>query len=123
MNGVPLDRLKELWNLTLAPRNERVFEDAMYLCSIYVPSLLDLINYHHPARVPWLPTCKRKECPMVGPNIHVDISYNLMPPAVRLGNSGLKVSKIILGCMSYGSPEWQDWVLPEEESIQHIKAA
>lgn len=27
---------------------------------------------------------------------------------VRLGNSGLKVSKIILGCMSYGSPEWQE---------------
>lgn len=31
---------------------------------------------------------------------------------VRLGNSGLKVSKIILGCMSYGSAEWQDWVSP-----------
>lgn len=43
--------------------------------------------------------------------------------AVRLGNSGLKVSKIILGCMSYGSPEWQDWVLGEEESIKHIKFA
>ncbi|EDR02306.1 uncharacterized protein LACBIDRAFT_254038, partial [Laccaria bicolor S238N-H82] len=42
---------------------------------------------------------------------------------VRLGSSGLKVSKIILGCMSYGSPEWQPWVLPEEESIKHIKAA
>ncbi|RXW13141.1 hypothetical protein EST38_g12713 [Candolleomyces aberdarensis] len=42
---------------------------------------------------------------------------------VRLGNSGLKVSKIILGCMSYGSPEWQDWVLGEEESLKHIKAA
>ncbi|KAJ3546876.1 hypothetical protein NMY22_g1866 [Coprinellus aureogranulatus] len=42
---------------------------------------------------------------------------------VRLGKSGLKVSKIILGCMSYGSPEWQDWVLGEEESIKHIKAA
>ncbi|TFK35206.1 NADP-dependent oxidoreductase domain-containing protein [Crucibulum laeve] len=42
---------------------------------------------------------------------------------VRLGNSGLKVSKIILGCMSYGSPEWQSWVLEEEESIKHIKAA
>jgi hypothetical protein len=42
---------------------------------------------------------------------------------VRLGNSGLKVSKIILGCMSYGSPEWQAWVLPEEESIKQIKAA
>ncbi|KIK00144.1 hypothetical protein K443DRAFT_679415 [Laccaria amethystina LaAM-08-1] len=44
-------------------------------------------------------------------------------PYVRLGSSGLKVSKIILGCMSYGSPEWQSWVLPEEESIKHIKAA
>ena len=42
---------------------------------------------------------------------------------VRLGNSGLKVSRIILGCMSYGSPEWQDWVLPEEEAIKHIKFA
>ncbi|TRM56994.1 NADP-dependent oxidoreductase domain-containing protein [Schizophyllum amplum] len=44
-------------------------------------------------------------------------------PYVRLGKSGLKVSKIILGCMSYGSPEWQAWVLPEEEGIKHIKAA
>ncbi|KAJ7741514.1 NADP-dependent oxidoreductase domain-containing protein [Mycena maculata] len=42
---------------------------------------------------------------------------------VRLGNSGLKVSQIILGCMSYGTPEWQDWVLPEEEGLKHIKAA
>ncbi|KAF9485933.1 aryl-alcohol dehydrogenase [Pholiota conissans] len=44
-------------------------------------------------------------------------------PYVRLGNSGLKVSKIILGTMQYGSPEWQDWVLGEEEAIKHIKAA
>ncbi|KAG2006291.1 hypothetical protein CC2G_002616 [Coprinopsis cinerea AmutBmut pab1-1] len=42
---------------------------------------------------------------------------------VRLGNSGLKVSKIILGCMSYGDPSWQGWVLGEEESFRHIKAA
>lgn len=42
---------------------------------------------------------------------------------VRLGNSGLKVSKIILGCMSYGSPNWQGWVLPEDEAIKHIKFA
>ncbi|KAF8201004.1 aryl-alcohol dehydrogenase, partial [Pholiota molesta] len=42
---------------------------------------------------------------------------------VRLGNSGLKISKIILGTMQYGSPEWQDWVLGEEEAIKHIKAA
>ncbi|PBK63990.1 aryl-alcohol dehydrogenase [Armillaria solidipes] len=38
-------------------------------------------------------------------------------------NSGLKISKIILGCMSYGNPAWQGWVLPEEEGIKHIKAA
>ncbi|KAI9066915.1 Aldo/keto reductase [Trametes sanguinea] len=42
---------------------------------------------------------------------------------VRLGNSGLKVSKIILGCMSYGDPKWAGWVLDEEEAIKHIKFA
>ncbi|KAJ7168463.1 Aldo keto reductase [Mycena filopes] len=43
---------------------------------------------------------------------------------VRLGQSGLKVSKIILGCMSYGNPKWLgNWVLEEEEASKHIKAA
>ncbi|KAJ7476011.1 Aldo/keto reductase [Mycena latifolia] len=43
---------------------------------------------------------------------------------VRLGKSGLKISKIVLGCMSYGNPNWMgDWVLPEEEASKHIKAA
>ncbi|KAI0806631.1 aryl-alcohol dehydrogenase [Fomes fomentarius] len=44
-------------------------------------------------------------------------------PYVRLGSSGLKVSKIILGTMQYGSPAWQPWVLGEEEAIKHIKYA
>ncbi|EPQ56030.1 Aldo/keto reductase [Gloeophyllum trabeum ATCC 11539] len=44
-------------------------------------------------------------------------------PYVRLGRSGLKISKIILGCMSYGSSKWQPWVLDEEESLKHIKFA
>jgi len=44
-------------------------------------------------------------------------------PYVRLGHSGLKVSKIILGCMSYGNSQQQAWVLPEQEGINHIKAA
>ncbi|KAF9546743.1 Aldo/keto reductase [Agrocybe pediades] len=44
-------------------------------------------------------------------------------PYVRLGNSGLKVSKIILGTMQYGNTEWQDWVLGQEEATKHIKAA
>ena len=33
----------------------------------------------------------------------------------NLGNSGLKVSKVIVGAMSYGSPDWQGWVLDEEQ--------
>ncbi|EJD45602.1 Aldo/keto reductase [Auricularia subglabra TFB-10046 SS5] len=41
----------------------------------------------------------------------------------RLGSSGLQVSKIILGCMSYGSSQWQDWVLDEEQSLPLLKSA
>ncbi|ORY75397.1 Aldo/keto reductase [Protomyces lactucae-debilis] len=41
----------------------------------------------------------------------------------RLGKSGLKVSPIILGCMSYGLSSWQPWVLDEEASLPLIKAA
>ncbi|WFD04490.1 hypothetical protein MOBT1_003200 [Malassezia obtusa] len=41
----------------------------------------------------------------------------------NLGNSGLKVSKVILGCMSYGTPEWQPWVLNEEESLPLFERA
>lgn len=44
-------------------------------------------------------------------------------PYVRLGQSGLKVSKVILGCMSYGDVSWQAWVLDEEASLEHFKAA
>lgn len=42
---------------------------------------------------------------------------------VNLGKSGLRVSKVILGCMTYGSKEWQKWTLGEEEAMSHIKAA
>ncbi|KAF5330009.1 hypothetical protein D9611_010518 [Ephemerocybe angulata] len=45
-------------------------------------------------------------------------------PYVRIGKSGLKVSKIILGTMSYGSSEWQSWVIDdEEECLRHVKIA
>lgn len=42
---------------------------------------------------------------------------------VRLGKSGLKVSRIILGTMQYGHPGWAPWVLGEDEAIEHIKFA
>ncbi|HEY2946117.1 MAG TPA: aldo/keto reductase, partial [Vicinamibacteria bacterium] len=33
---------------------------------------------------------------------------------VRLGRTGLKVSRLCLGCMSYGDPGWRPWILDEE---------
>jgi aryl-alcohol dehydrogenase (NADP+) len=42
---------------------------------------------------------------------------------VRLGKTGLKVSRICLGAMTYGSPNWRDWVLDEEASRPFIKRA
>lgn len=42
---------------------------------------------------------------------------------VRLGNSGLKISKIILGCMTYGTPQWRDWVLDEAQTKPFIRRA
>src|SRR4051812_38935632 len=42
---------------------------------------------------------------------------------VRLGTTGLKVSPICLGCMSYGSPQWRSWVLDEEQSRPFIQKA
>ncbi|KAF2704428.1 Aldo/keto reductase [Pleomassaria siparia CBS 279.74] len=42
---------------------------------------------------------------------------------VRLGKSGLKVSKVILGAMSYGSDVWQPWVLNEAESLPLLEHA
>lgn len=42
---------------------------------------------------------------------------------VNLGATGLKVSRICLGMMSYGSSQWRDWVLNEEDSRPMIRRA
>ncbi len=44
---------------------------------------------------------------------------------VRLGKTGLKVSRICLGCMSYGVPERgaHPWSLPEEQSRPFLQRA
>lgn len=42
---------------------------------------------------------------------------------VNLGQSGLKVSRICLGMMSYGDPGWRDWVLPEDDGRSFVKRA
>jgi aryl-alcohol dehydrogenase-like predicted oxidoreductase len=41
----------------------------------------------------------------------------------RLGNSGLKISKVVFGCMSLGSSKWQDWVLDEAAALPLLKHA
>jgi aryl-alcohol dehydrogenase (NADP+) len=42
---------------------------------------------------------------------------------VRFGKTGMKVSKLCLGCMTYGSSKWREWVLEEEASRPFIKGA
>jgi aryl-alcohol dehydrogenase (NADP+) len=41
----------------------------------------------------------------------------------NLGTTGLKVSRICLGAMTYGSSKWREWVLDEEASRPLIRQA
>lgn len=41
----------------------------------------------------------------------------------RVGNSGLRVSVPIVGCMSIGNPEWAPWVLGPDKALPLLKAA
>jgi aryl-alcohol dehydrogenase-like predicted oxidoreductase len=42
---------------------------------------------------------------------------------IRLGSTGLKVSRICLGAMTYGDPGWRPWVLSEEAGRPFIRRA
>src|SRR5438552_119442 len=42
---------------------------------------------------------------------------------VRLGKTGLKVSRLCLGTMTYGTAQWRPWVLEEADSRPFIKRA
>jgi 1-deoxyxylulose-5-phosphate synthase len=42
---------------------------------------------------------------------------------IRLGHSGLKVSRLCLGAMTYGTPQWRPWVLDEAASRPFIARA
>lgn len=43
--------------------------------------------------------------------------------SVRLGGTGLTVSRLCLGMMSYGDPGWRPWTLDEERAREHVHAA
>src|SRR6056297_3916197 len=40
-----------------------------------------------------------------------------------LGDTGMTVSRLCLGCMSFGTSDWRDWVLEEDESREIIERA
>jgi aryl-alcohol dehydrogenase-like predicted oxidoreductase len=42
---------------------------------------------------------------------------------VNLGRSGLKVSRLCLGMMTYGAPAWRPWVLGEADSRPFVRRA
>ena len=42
---------------------------------------------------------------------------------MSLGKTGLQVSRLCLGCMSYGSPKWRDWVLDYDAALPFFKQA
>ena len=42
---------------------------------------------------------------------------------INLGTTGLKVSRLALGMMTYGAKSWREWVLEEEESKPFIRRA
>ncbi len=41
----------------------------------------------------------------------------------QLGRSGLEISRICLGCMTYGTPKWRPWVLDEVDSRPFFRKA
>ncbi|MBV9701555.1 MAG: aldo/keto reductase [Methylobacteriaceae bacterium] len=42
---------------------------------------------------------------------------------VRFGKTGMKVSRLCLGCMTYGDTKWREWVLPEDQARPYFKEA
>ncbi|MFQ6113970.1 MAG: aldo/keto reductase [bacterium] len=42
---------------------------------------------------------------------------------INLGRTGLQVSRICLGCMTFGSKKWRPWVIEQEESRPVIQRA
>src|SRR6266849_1683573 len=66
------------------------------------------------ARIPCVPSVPRVPSPVVSKK---NMNY------VNLGSTGLKVSRLCLGAMTYGSKSWREWVLEEEESRHFIRRA
>ena len=79
------------------------------------------ISHFEPSHSYDHPHCNQKDSLRYGFVTPMDFPHTRI--TVRLGKSGLKVSRIILGMMSYGEARWQGWVLGEKEAIEHVKFA
>lgn len=40
-----------------------------------------------------------------------------LAPQINFGNTGIKISPIIVGCMSFGSKSWAEWVEDDKEKV------
>ena len=72
-------------------------------------------------RLTGLPGCFARRAPALGWR-----GSSRQEPAmeyVRFGQTGLTVSRLCLGCMTYGDPGWREWVLDEEASRPFIREA
>src|ERR1700759_1229555 len=48
---------------------------------------------------------------------------NVTMQFTNLGTTGMKVSRLALGMMTYGAKSWREWVLEEEESKPFVRRA
>src|SRR5260221_9859040 len=51
------------------------------------------------------------------------VPKGLLMEYTNLGSTGTRVSRLCLGCMTYGAKQWREWVLDEEQGRPFIKRA
>ena len=70
------------------------------------------------------PVCALRTAHCAPRTAHCQLCYSSTKMEfTNLGRTGLKVSRICLGAMTYGDKSWREWVLPEEESLPYIARA
>ena len=72
---------------------------------------------------PSLPQTETTGCRTCQDIKETPLRKDLLMEYVNLGSSGLKVSRICLGMMTYGSPKWRPWVLDRAASRPFIRRA
>lgn len=56
-------------------------------------------------------------------SLYFPLSLFMRMEYTTLGNTGIDVSRICLGCMSFGTKDWREWVLEEEDALPLIERA